>query len=565
MRNKFVDSHVVCCTVVVDVNHVHAASCDSRAVLPFEMKCVSLCLFAVFLATVQASLEGVPDGWYETAKASTNEPLTITFAIKQANVEWLEAKLKAVSYPSSPDYTNYMNFDEIADHVYGQPESVQALLKTLASAGISESSARFTLGRDFAVVDMPVVAAEQLFSTDFYHYQHEDYPELTTMTSPSFKLPASLVGHVDFVSGVSSFPKPVSRPIKRKSEHTDMSSVTPTTLAKDYNTSNYVATNDGNSQGIAAFLKQYYDPTDLAKFQKRFDLPVKPIAKEVGKNIPDDPGAEANLDVQYISATGRGVDTWFISISTYSNGRQEDFLSWILGQINTTNSPWVHSASYGDVESSIESDYIQRMDNEFMKFGISGRTVLFATGDSGVQCRKGKFTPDWPTSSPYVTAVGGTVTLEEVWSDGGGGFSNVFPMPDYQKQVVEAYLKSGNAPSTKQFNPSGRAYPDVSAFAVNFEIIDDGLPLPVDGTSCAAPTFAGIVSILNDVRLNSGKKTLGFLNPLLYQTLMGQGFFDVTEGTNGNGFSCHGFRAVKGWDPASGWGSPNFGILKSLV
>ena len=74
-------------------------------------------------------------------------------------------------------------------------------------------------------------------------------------------------------------------------------------------------------------------------------------------------------------------------------------------------------------------------------------------------------------------------------------------------------LKSGKAPSTKDFNPSGHAYPDVSAFAVNFEIIEDGLPLPVhvDGTSCAAPTSAGIVSSLN-VQLNNGKKTLGFLN-----------------------------------------------------
>ena len=138
-------------------------------------------------------------------------------------------------------------------------------------------------------------------------------------------------------------------------------------------------------------------------------------------------------------------------------------------------------------------------------------------------------------------------------------------MPDYQKEVVEAYLKSGNAPSTSMFNKDGRAYPDVSAFATNFIIVDDGVSVPVDGTSCSAPTFAGIVSSLNDIRLNKGQKTLGFLNPLLYQTLMGQGFFDITEGSNGNGFLCKGFEAVKGWDPASGWGSPNFGLLKSLI
>ena len=533
----------------------------------------SLSIFSVFLAAalltgVHGRLEGAPKGWYETAKASSDEKIPITFAIKQTNVEWLEEKLKAVSYPNSPEYTNYMNFDEIAEHVYGQPESVHALLDTLASVDIPESEVHFTLGRDFAVVDMPVVAAEQLFSTDFYHYQHVDYPELKTVTSASYKLPTALEGHIDFVSGVSSFPKLVSHPIKRKPiVDIDLLGTTPETIAKDYNTSGYVSTSTDNSQAIAAFLKQYYDPNDLIQFQKHYKLPVKQIARVVGKNVPDDPGAEANLDVQYISATGRGVSTWFVSISTYSNGKQEDFLSWMVGQINDTSSPWVHSASYGDVEKSIDLDYIQRVDNEFMKFGVSGRTVLFASGDSGVSCKgfDGKFTPNWPASSPYVTTVGGTTSLTRVWSSGGGGFSNVFAMPDYQKQTVEAYLKSGKVPSTAKFNTSGRAYPDVSAFATDFAIVDDGEIVPVDGTSCSAPTFAGIVSSLNDIRLNKGQKTLGFLNPLLYQTLMGQGFFDIAEGSNGNGFVCKGFEAIQGWDPASGWGSPNFGLLKSLV
>lgn len=527
----------------------------------------------VFLATdlfsgVCGRLDGAPKGWYETSKASSQEKIPITFAIKQANVEWLENKLKAVSYPSSPEYTNYLNFDEIAEHVYGKPESVHAILDTLASVGVPESEVHYTLGRDFAVVDMPVAAAEQLFSTDFYHYQHADFPELKTITAPSYELPTALKGHVDFISGVSSFPKTISHPVKRKPiVNIDLLGTTPETIANDYNTSGYVSTNTGNSQAVAAFLEQYYDPTDLVQFQKHYNLPVKPITRVVGKNVPDDPGAEANLDVQYISATGRGVSTWFVSISTYSNGNQEDFLSWIVGQINDTTSPWVHSASYGDVEKSIDLSYIHRVDNEFMKFGVSGRTVLFASGDSGVACNgfDGEFTPNWPASSPYITAVGGTTSLTRVWSSGGGGFSNVFPIPDYQKQVVEAYLNSGNAPSTSKFNATGRAYPDVSAFSTDFAIVDDGAIVPVDGTSCSAPTFAGIVSSLNDIRLNRGQKTLGFLNPLLYQTLMGQGFFDITEGSNGNGIVCKGFEAVKGWDPASGWGSPNFGLLKSLV
>ena len=270
------------------------------------------------------------------------------------------------------------------------------------------------------------------------------------------------------------------------------------------------------------------------------------------------------------SVVGRNVDTWFISTSTYSNGAQEDFLSWITLQVNTTDSPWVHSISYGDEESTIPQSYIDRVNTEFQKFGVSGRTVLFASGDSGVECKgliNKKYHPNWPTSSPYITSVGGTSGTNEVWTLGGGGFSNKQPMPDYQKEAVQKYLASSSAPPTKYFNVTGRAYPDVSAFAVDFSVYYLDVEIPVDGTSCATPTFAGVVSLLNDVRLNNNLPTLGFMNPLLYTKLKGQGFIDVTKGNNrGSSLACDdGFKATTGWDPASGWGQPNFGLLKNLV
>lgn len=128
------------------------------------------------------------------------------------------------------------------------------------------------------------------------------------------------------------------------------------------------------------------------------------------------------------------------------------------------------------------------------------------------------FSDDRPTSSPYITAVGGSTGSPEVaWQYGGGGFSNTYGMPSYQAAAVNTYLTSGVAPAAKYFNASGRAYPDVAAFATNFEIVMNGMTLAVDGTSCAAPTFAGVVAALNDVRMAAGKSTLGFLNPLLYK------------------------------------------------
>ena len=533
-----------------------------------EMITTAFLLFLCLGSTLSTITQPRHGDWLKLGKPDKDYHVRVILAIKQTNPGWLESKLRAVSYPDSPEYGNYMNFDEIAEYVHGRPESVQAVIESFASVGVSRELIDFTLGRDFAIVHLPVEAAESLFSADFYKFQHKEKKGWIIVKSLDYKLPPSLEGHLDFVFGISEFPTgDYNRNLPKKSTTPVQLGVTPDYLSQQYNTSGYVSHNSQNSQAIAGFLKQYFSPDDLASFQKKYNLPVKPIVKVVGTNDPSDAGIEAELDVQYISATGRNVDTWFVSISTYANHNQEDFLSWIIAQVNTTNSPWVHSASYGDDEKSIDDDYLSRVESEFMKFGVSGRTVLFASGDSGVNCKglTRKFQPSWPPSSAYVTAVGGTESPTEVWSDGGGGFSNVFPRPSYQDDAVEAYLKSGKAPPTKYFNTSGRAYPDVSAFSVNFVIEFEGIPFPVSGTSCAAPTFAGIVAILNDVRLQGGKKTLGFLNPLLYQTLMGKGFNDITEGSNSGGLFCDGFKATQGWDPASGWGSPNFGLLKTLV
>lgn len=517
-------------------------------------------------AGVLAAPYTVRNDWIRLGKAKSDHEVKLIFAIKQTNVEWLKQTLRSVSHPDSPEYGQYLNFDEIAEHVHGRPESVGAVVETLLSAGVEKEKIDFTLGKDFAVVFAPVEKIEAVFSADFFEFRHRQLDDFRVVKSVNYTLPRSLRGHVDFVFGIKEFPQP-PKVFARKSSNTDNVGVDPQSIANDYNTSGYISTNRTNSQAVAGFLKQYFNPDDLQKFQTHYNLPIRPITKIVGENKPSEAGAEAELDVQYISATGRNVSTWFVSISTYANHGQEDFLSWVVGQVNTTGSPWVHSASYGDLESSIDEDYLTRCDNEFMKFGISGRTVVFAAGDNGVDCHglQEKFNPMWPASSPYITTVGGTTNLKSVWGDGGGGFSNFFPTPEYQKEIVQAYLKSGKAPPTKHFNTSGRAYPDVSAFSVNFLIEYGGGLFPVSGTSCAAPTFAGIISSLNDVQLNKGKPTLGFLNPLLYQTLMGNGFFDVTEGSNGGGIFCPGFKAIDGWDPASGWGNPNFGILADLV
>ena len=96
------------------------------------------------------------------------------------------------------------------------------------------------------------------------------------------------------------------------------------------------------------------------------------------------------------------------------------------------------------------------LNSEFMKAGARGISLLYASGDEGANCKGGMFVPETPSSSPYVTAVGGTTKgssyptpgpdAEKAVGLSSGGFSSYWPMPSYQSDsgLVDAYLKSGS-------------------------------------------------------------------------------------------------------------------------
>ena len=114
--------------------------------------------------------------------------------------------------------------------------------------------------------------------------------------------------------------------------------------------------------------------------------------------------------------------------------------------------------------------------------GLRGISILESSGDTGVgaPCKSNdgtnrtEFTPQFPGTCPYVTAVGGTQAFnpEIAWLSSSGGFSNYFPTAWYQKGAVAAYLDKGIAPEVKAYyepfaNFSGRGFPDISAHSLS--------------------------------------------------------------------------------------------------
>lgn len=235
------------------------------------------------------------------------------------------------------------------------------------------------------------------------------------------------------------------------------------------------------------------------------------------------------------------------------------------------------------------------------QLGLRGISVLYSSGDTGVgaACKSNdgknttQFTPQFPSSCPWVTSVGGTQSIapEVAWINGAGGFSNYFEQPDYQKNAIKNYLTNHISNSTLSYynhftNVTMRGFPDVSAHSESpdYIIVVDNQTDFAGGTSAACPTFSGIIALLNDARFKAGKSALGFLNPWLYSV----GFNGLTDIISGGSVGCNGvdsqtgvpfsfnglfsgivpfasWNATKGWDPVTGLGVPNFEKLLKLA
>lgn len=250
----------------------------------------------------------------------------------------------------------------------------------------------------------------------------------------------------------------------------------------------------------------------------------------------------------------------------------------------------VISTSYGYNEADLTPAYEARQCSEYMKLGLQGTTIVYSSGDYGVagnsgQCISangsfndgfsGKFNPAFPSTCPYVTAVGATQILPgapvtapeeacEIVIFSGGGFSNVFPLPDYQASAVKGFFADSPPPyGADRFNNSQatRGYPDISANGANYVVAVDGAFSLVYGTSASTPVVGSILTLINEARFAIGKSSVGFINPTLYANP--GALNDITSGGN-QGCGTAGFTAVAGWDPVTGLGTPNFPKLLEL-
>jgi subtilase family serine protease len=344
---------------------------------------------------------------------------------------------------------------------------------------------------------------------------------------------------------------------------------------------------DGAGKTIAiidAYGSQTLDD-DLATFDSVWNLPAADYSVVAPYGVdPTDPdnadgwAGETSLDVEWAHAIAPGAK---IVLVVAKSNNDSDILDATQYAIDN-NVGDVISQSFGEGESCMAKSDLQRQHKLFSQAVRQGITLFASSGDQGAtqpDCNNdgGYFkSTSTPASDPNVTSVGGTTLVadpptgtyqsESTWNEndelgdaaGGGGQSILFREPVYQLLAQ----RSGK-----------RQVPDVSYNAAVLHgviVVQDGGAYLFGGTSAGSPQWAAITSIVDQI----ARHRVGNINPALYALAKLPGslnpFHDVADGSNnsapdGNGGTITGFTAVRGYDMATGLGSPNIGALAPLI
>ena len=326
---------------------------------------------------------------------------------------------------------------------------------------------------------------------------------------------------------------------------------------------------DGTGQTIAIIeLGGGYNQSDLDTYFSGLDLAtpsVTAVGVDGGSNSPGQSAdGEVELDIEVAGAVAPKAAQFVYFAANTDAG----FIDAVSQAVHATPTPCVVSISWGQSEDQWSEQSRDSMDAAFADAAALGVTVTVAAGDNGSSDTPGNTTGvpvhcDFPASSPHALACGGTkligdtstytITSEVVWNElanqegaGGGGVSDVFPLPSWQANAGVPTIAGGTT--------TGRGVPDVAGNAdpvTGYQVVVDGQPQTIGGTSAVAPLWAGLLARLTQA---TGKK-FGLLQPLIYAGVTpgaaAPGFNDIVSGSNGA------YNAGPGWDPCTGLGSPD--------
>ncbi len=330
---------------------------------------------------------------------------------------------------------------------------------------------------------------------------------------------------------------------------------------------------------------------DLADFDSRFGLPparIQVINSLAHSSSPWLAGAEEVADTEIVHAVAPDATIRELMIDVPTKAEFAAMFSRAVRTAAGDGDVIVLTREFGE---NLFTRAGAAVINSALEYAAARHaTVVAGSGDGGaIATRRGSSAPvrevSLPASDPLVLSVGGTTLTanratgayisETAWNDpqlkiggvGGssasaGGFSHLFPRPAYQDGVPGIGAMRG-VPDV-----AGDASLDTN-MAFLFTVADGGYALvSLAGTSCSGPFWAGLIALADQ----EAGHPLGFVNPAIYRIARGplyhKAFHDITTGNNTvtfNGVTITGYQAGPGWNPVTGWGTPDAQVLIPLL
>ena len=557
--------------------------------------------------------------------APTRQALSLVLPLS-ADVSGLQRLATAVSTPGSPRYHHYLSVAQLARR-FGATVAVRArVMRYLRSAGARD--VRIDRTGLFADATMSVARAQRTFGAALARYQAGRATRFIAPSTP-VRVPAGLSGAVTGVVGLDTRPlfgSPSAAAAGGAITHGLGSfraanvnsgygarSGTPSGCAgaiadRGFTPNQYLTAYDfaglqaagatGTGERVALIEIDGFKYQDITSFAGCFGLRVPAInGFGVGLKRPLAPGGESTLDLEVLDAAAPGLR----AIDVYeSRSRASDVLRALTAPLqNRGRTPDVISASLGTCEPelalAVGTSGIRAIEGALALESAAGISVLAASGDSGSSDCIGRDGPiaalavNFPASSPYVTAVGGTnleldatnqISAQITWNDapdsagaGGGGLSHAFSRPSYQKGFLSSRFRG--VPDVALLSDP---LPGYAVYCTATECAQGGGPGPwiaVGGTSAATPLLAGGFALVDQVLREHGKQNLGSANAVMYRIAHENAsagvFSDVTTSDNDLGAALSSHKALgccaagPGYDLATGLGGVDLGKLAFLT
>ena len=507
-----------------------------------------------------------------------NQVLQLDLVLPLRDPAGLKAFLADVYDPKSPNYRQFLTPTEFTARFGPTVDDYETVLRFATTYGFQVAGG----SRDGMLVQVKgtVSNVEAAFHVNMRTYQHptENRTFYSTDREPTADLPFNLW----HISGLDNYSIPRALHIGRDeyakahgidaenvvSHATTGSGPSASFLGSDMRAAYYGSGSlTGSGQNLG--LLEYYG-TDLGDLNTYFanahqtnNVPITLLSTDGTSTSCTYPGCddgEQTLDMTQAIGMAPGLASLVMYIGSSDT-------SIISAMTTHTPLPTTIGCSWGWTPADPST-----LDPYFQKMAAQGQNFFAASGDYSTWKASGN-SEAWPADDAYVVSVGGTDLTtssaagpwasETAWSSSGGGISpDGIAIPSWQQ--LAGVINSSNRGSTTLRNG-----PDVSANA-NFTFYTCGDQQACQanyygGTSFAAPMWAGFIALANQQYAQSNPgKTLGFLNPTIYQQNVNSStyaadFHDIKSGTSGS------YSAVPGFDLVTGWGSPTAALIPALT